>query len=250
MNQVSITSPTRDSEKPTVIFVDDDINFVSSLKRSFQKMKNEWNLEFCVGGVEAMECLEGIKDACIVTDWMMPDVSGLDICRNVKKEKEDACRYTIVLTGKVETNHAVTALAEGADDFLRKPFDVLELGARITAGLRTIILQRRLIKQNAELAYFATTDELTGFCNRRKALHILNKELSRVKRGKQDLSLIMFDIDHFKKVNDSFGHKAGDDVLREIANRCNSVIRRYDSAIRWGGEEFLIICPHARQREG
>jgi diguanylate cyclase (GGDEF)-like protein len=151
--------------------------------------------------------------------------------------------YVILLTGKSQKGDVVEGLDSGADDYLVKPFDRSELKARLTAGARIIELQERLLVAQEALREQATHDALTGAFNRAAILEILQRELARSDREGRPLCLSMVDIDHFKSINDSFGHSAGDAVLRDIIKRLCSAMRPYDSIGRYGGEEFLIVAP-------
>jgi diguanylate cyclase (GGDEF)-like protein len=131
----------------------------------------------------------------------------------------------------------------GADDYLAKPFDELELKARLMVGSRILDLQRELISARESMRYSATHDSLTGLPNRKEALDALRRELARSKREKSPVAIALVDIDHFKSVNDELGHLVGDGVLKEVAGRLRQNLRSYDTVGRYGGEEFLIVLP-------
>ncbi len=236
----------------TVFFVDDDELFLQGLKRSLHHMRQEWEMVFISDPHQALKLQKDRSETLIVSDWMMPTMDGLTLCRKVKEQISQnslASAYLIVLTGKQNTRDAVEALESGIDDYIHKPFDMDVLVARIGVGFRTLEGERKLRLANEQLEILATTDPLTSLYNRRHGLEILEAEMSRVTRGKQQLSLIMVDLDHFKNINDTYGHKAGDIVLVNIAKRMKSTLRRYDVAIRWGGEEFVVVCPHTDSTE-
>ena len=137
----------------------------------------------------------------------------------------------------------VAGLEAGADDYLTKPFERNELRARLTVGRRILDLQDGLIRAREEFRFQATHDVLTGIWNRRALLDLLQRELERASRNHSSTALLMLDLDHFKEVNDKYGHLAGDAVLREVARRVMQVIRSYDFVGRYGGEEFLVVLP-------
>ncbi|HTD04594.1 diguanylate cyclase [Undibacterium sp.] len=188
-------------------------------------------------GNQACEILQG-QDAPMlaVIDWMMPGMDGIDVCRVVRESVKDRYVYMIMLTGKSETEFIVQAMDAGADDFISKPFNMDELQVRVRAG-------RRIAELEQKLRIKASHDALTGLYNRGAIMEILQKELTRHQRNRQSFAIIFGDLDHFKRINDDFGHLAGDAVLREAAGRISSVLRPYDSLGRYGGEELLIVLP-------
>lgn len=176
----------------------------------------------------------------LVIDWMMPVMNGLELCEKIRKVETSHYVYIIFLSAKREKKDIVKGLKAGADDYLTKPFDEDELLSRISVGLKIIKLEQALKEANQKLYILATLDGLTKILNRRELLNRLKEELSRASRKRTPFYLFMLDIDHFKKVNDRYGHDAGDKVLIEIANRIKSRLRSYDVVGRYGGEEFLI----------
>lgn len=188
-------------------------------------------------GVEAWEALQK-PDAprLAILDWMMPQMDGLEVVRKVRSLETDQPQYLIMLTAKGDKTDIAAGLDAGADDYLAKPFERVELMARIRAGQRIVDLQNRL---SAE----ATTDELTRLLNRRAGMAVLRREVARSARDGQRVGVGILDIDHFKRINDTYGHPTGDDVLRELAARLGATLRPYDHLSRYGGEEFLLVAP-------
>jgi len=176
----------------------------------------------------------------LIVDWMMPVMSGLELCKKIKEAETSHYVYIIFLSAKGEKKDIVRGLKAGADDYLTKPFDKEELFSRINVGLRIIRLEQALKAANQKLYLLATLDGLTKILNRRELLNRLKEELSRASRKGTTFYLFMLDIDRFKKVNDEYGHEAGDRVLIEVVDRIKSRLRSYDVFGRYGGEEFLI----------
>jgi two-component system, cell cycle response regulator len=169
-------------------------------------------------------------------DWMMPGLSGIELCRKVRQESEAPFVYLVLLTGRAKTQDIVQGMEAGADDYLSKPFEEQELKVRLRAG-------RRIVESQETLRLHATRDALTGIWNRRMILEILGRECARAARASAPFGVVIADLDHFKRINDTLGHLGGDAVLLEASRRMSSVLRPYDAIGRYGGEEFLIILP-------
>jgi two-component system cell cycle response regulator len=182
-----------------------------------------------------------------ILDWMMPGMDGPEVCRAVRKRGDQGYVYLLLLTACEGKQALVEGLEAGADDYLVKPFDAFELKARLDVGRRILDLQRQLLSAYEEMRHRATHDALTGVYNRGAILEQLQLEWLRAQRDGGTLGVIMCDLDHFKRVNDAYGHPAGDAVLREAARRMRSVMRSYDAVGRYGGEEFLIVIPRCSQ---
>jgi len=180
----------------------------------------------------------------IILDWMMPGITGIDICKKIRSSDNyhERYKYIILLTARGAKEDIVLGLDSGADDYLTKPFDDTELLMRIRAGKRILDLQEKL-------QYSATHDALTGIFNRGAIIQDLDRQISRCSREKTPLSIGMLDIDYFKKVNDTYGHLTGDEVLKEVCRRIIHCLRDYDVVGRYGGEEILIVTPGADQAQ-
>jgi len=186
----------------------------------------------------------------ILLDLILPDLDGNEVCRWLKLNEDTRGIPIIILTVKGSTMEKVTGLEAGADDYLPKPYNEVELNARIYACLRTKALQDELRKKNRQLEevlsqveVLAITDPLTELFNRRHFTTTIEKEFSRTARFLSPTSCLIIDIDYFKKVNDEYGHNAGDQVLKEIAKIIQSCMRNIDTIARWGGEEFIALLP-------
>jgi two-component system cell cycle response regulator len=196
-------------------------------------------------GIEASRVLlEPDGPRLAILDWMMPGADGLTVCATIR-QRATAYVYVILLTARDRQADMVEGLGAGADDFLTKPLNAIELTARLRSGERVIELQQRLLESQAALQHEATHDRLTGLWNRGTIVDHLERELNRTRRDGASMSVLLVDIDHFKRINDTYGHAAGDQVLCEISRRIRSLLRAYDAAGRYGGEEFLLVLPGA-----
>jgi diguanylate cyclase (GGDEF)-like protein len=195
-------------------------------------------------GDEAWKILEQ-PDAprLAILDWMMPGMTGPELCHKLRELNREPYTYVLLLTARADKQDVVEGMDAGADDYITKPFEAKELQVRLRAGRRILDLQADLMRAREALRQQATHDPLTGLWNRYALLEALQREQSRAAREGTPLAVIMVDLDHFKRVNDTYGHLAGDSVLREAAVRMQSVVRAYDQVGRYGGEEFLIVLP-------
>jgi diguanylate cyclase (GGDEF)-like protein len=227
-----------------ILIADDSIVSRHLLDATLRK----WGYEVVVAcdGVEAWNVL-GAENApqLAILDWVMPGMTGPEVCRNVRERAKDTQTYTyiLLLTSKSLKEDLIEGMESGADDYITKPFDQHELKVRLRAGTRIIDLQRQLVEAKEELREQASKDFLTRIWNRSSILDILDRELARSDRENKSVGVVLTDLDHFKLVNDTYGHFAGDAVLREFARRMVAHIRPYDAIGRYGGEEFLIILP-------
>jgi diguanylate cyclase (GGDEF)-like protein len=179
-----------------------------------------------------------------ILDWMMPGCDGLAVCREVRK-RAAPYTYIILLTSRDRRSDMVEALDAEVDDFLTKPYDAVELRARLRSGERVLLLQETLLLAQEALRHEATHDRLTGLWNRARIYDHLKREARRSEREKTTLAVLLADLDHFKQINDTYGHGVGDAVLHEAGQRMRSVLRDYESIGRYGGEEFLIVLSKA-----
>jgi len=232
-----------------ILVAEDELTFRHMLKTFLTK----WGYQVVVvsDGLEAWKVLQGEdRPRLALLDWMMPGMDGVEVCRAIREKKPDPYVYLILLTSRDQKQDVVEGMEAGADDYLIKPFDPRELRARIHAGERIIELEDRLIRAQEALRELATHDPLTGLLNRRASLDSLSTELSRAYRSGNPVCIVMGDIDHFKRINDTHGHLAGDEVLCEVARRMQRSLRRYDTIGRFGGEEFLLVLPECSLEEG
>lgn len=197
----------------------------------------------CADGAQALDALlAGDGPRLAILDWMMPGTDGLDVCRRVRAASAHYV-YVIILTTRDRREDVLAAYDAEVDDFLTKPFDLLELRARVRSGERVLALQERLLAVQEALRHEASHDPLTGLWNRRMILEQLDREVAHAADTGRPLAVIVGDLDHFKRVNDRYGHAAGDVALRAAAQRLQSVLRSADFIGRYGGEEFLIVLP-------
>lgn len=201
-------------------------------------------VEEAVDGTEAVAKLLGPDAPSIaILDWMMPGMSGPEICVHLRYQENERYTYILLLTSKDAKEDLLRGLSSGADDYVVKPVDMHELQVRLRAGRRIIELQEELIATREELRVQATRDFLTGVWNRGMIMRKVHEEIDRASRKNEALGVVMCDIDHFKQINDTYGHPVGDAVLIEVSRRLQDSIRSYDAIGRFGGEEFLVVCP-------
>jgi diguanylate cyclase (GGDEF)-like protein len=215
-------------------------------RRLLEATLSKWGYEVlaCTDGWEAWQILQQPNPPSLaILDWMMPRMDGIHVCREVRKQATEPYIYLILLTARNQKTDIITGLEAGADDYIIKPFDANELRMRLRAGRRILDLQSELIYAREKLRERATSDSLTCLWNRAAILEILQQELDRAKRVEAPLSILLADLDHFKRINDTYGHLSGDAVLREAASRMRSAVRPYDRIGRYGGEEFLLVLP-------
>ena len=250
-----------DDRQINILVVDDDP--VSLKVLEMQLRREGYGVTATNSGRKALKiALDHFPDI-VVADWQMPTMDGMDLCRALRRSDVGRRRYFLLVTGNGEKDVVVDAFDAGVDDFVAKPFLPQVMAARIKGGVRLVQLQQKvendkrvMMRQVAELGVLtrklrsiSLTDPLTELPNRRYAMKRMESEWSSVLRTGRDLSLVMIDIDHFKSVNDDYGHDVGDTVLKEAARRIKTAIRTSDEVCRIGGEEFLLICKNTAEDE-
>jgi diguanylate cyclase (GGDEF)-like protein len=225
-----------------VLIADDN----KDLTESLAYLAREWQFDAIAvhNGEAALAELRKTEGPILaLLDWIMPVIDGIDICRELRKDTSRPYRYVILMSGRGGKERMLEGLNAGADDYLIKPVDPNELHARLCTGKRILLLQEQLLKTQHLLREQATRDSLTGLWNRAMVMEILERELTRSQRESSALTVLMGDIDHFKTINDTYGHLVGDQVLTQTAQRLLKALRPYDSIARYGGEEFLAVFP-------
>jgi two-component system, cell cycle response regulator len=223
-----------------ILIAEDDLLSRMMLEKSLDRAGYE--VIAVNNGARAITALEA-EDAprLALLDWVMPEKDGVEVCREVRRRRDRAYTYLILLSSKESKQDIVQGLEAGADDYLTKPYDDEELKARLRAGARILELEDHLVEARESMRFQATHDPLTSLWNRGVIEELLSREIHRSRREKSCTVVMLCDVDHFKKVNDQYGHGSGDDVLRELARRLQHAVRSYDMVGRFGGEEFLII---------
>ena len=235
------TSAENKSIQWRILLVDDEptqrLIVARLLKRAGYEVDTAGN------GVEALAKLETGDFQLLITDWEMPEMDGIALCSAVRKSQTQGYIYTILLTARDSIENVVAGLQSGADDYLTKPVIEPELIARLTTGKRIVTLERSLRAAMEENRRLSVTDPLTGAYNRRYLMEQLPREIDRSARYGRELAVIMCDVDHFKRINDTYGHLVGDEVLKWFVAQLCEGVRSADWIARYGGEEFVIVLP-------
>jgi two-component system cell cycle response regulator len=225
-----------------VLIAEDDM--VS--RRLLEATLTRWGYEVVTtrDGGEAWQVLQGPDSPVLaILDWMMPGMDGVEVCRKVRQRGHEPYIYLLLLTTKGLKEDVIAGLDAGADDYVTKPFDPHELQVRLRTATRIVTLQTELIEARERLRVEATHDPLTGVWNRRAIIEVLGNELARARREGTPVAVAIADLDHFKRINDTYGHVAGDMALSETVSRMRTLLRTYDAVGRYGGEEFLVVLP-------
>ena len=242
MSELDSVTPITVDPSPRILLAEDD-PVTRMLMTRFLK-KAGYEVDAVANGSEALDKMTQRYYPMLVTDWEMPEMDGVALCKAVRNMQLDGYVYALLLTARDTKEHIIAGLEAGADDYLIKPVHEAELIARLNAGRRILTLEQSLRVANERNRVLSITDALTGAYNRRYLMDQLPRELERCRRYAYPLSVLMCDIDHFKKINDAHGHAAGDEALQQFAARAQKSIRsNSDWMARYGGEEFLIVLP-------
>jgi diguanylate cyclase (GGDEF)-like protein len=221
---------------PQKVLAIDDSEAIHALLRA-RLSAEPIELHHAAGGHEGLRRAAELLPDLILLDVDMPEPDGFEVCRRLKSESRTQSILIVFLSGSASTEEKIKGLELGATDYITKPFDAAELRARVRASLRTKYLLDLLARK-------AMIDGLTGLWNRAYFENRLNTELSLARRAQQPLACVMIDLDHFKRVNDQFGHPFGDEVLRSVGQILSDTCRSEDVVCRYGGEEFVILAPN------
>ena len=231
-----------------ILIVDDHEDNVEVIRARLEA--GGYQIESAADGVEALERVRQSPPDLILLDVMMPRIDGMEVARRIKADETLPFIPIIMQTALDTVQHKVEGLGAGADDYVTKPINFAELEARVKSMLRIKLLQdelsranEHLARANAELQRLAVTDALTGLHNRRNVETLLHDMFEHSIRLQEPLACAMFDIDHFKSVNDTQGHQAGDAVLQQLAGILETTAREIDKVGRYGGEEFIVLLP-------
>jgi len=234
------------SSRDVKILVADDSPIYRKLVE--QSLSQEhYTVLFAKSGRQAMDLFIEHQPALVITDWSMPDISGIELCQHIRRDHQEFYAYVILLTSNTDKEEVIEGLAAGADDYLTKPFHSGELQARVRVGRRIVDLHREIREKNRQLEEMALTDSLTGLPNRRAIDVWASRQLSAALRHDFPIWAVMADLDHFKSINDTHGHDAGDSVLKSFAEILKTNTRRSNICGRLGGEEFLVVITHVEK---
>ena len=240
--------------KAKLLLIDDSETQSSQIIESLQRLG--YSVRRAASGAEGLRLAREEVPDLVLLDVVMPDIDGFAVCRWLKVNADTREIPVIMLTVRTAVADRIAGLNIGADDYLAKPFDDQELEARIFAALRVKAAHFELRTRNQQLESMlhsveamAITDALTGLFNRRRFADVLKREFAVTRRYRNTLSCLLLDLDHFKQINDRFGHDAGDQVLKEVARRIVASLREVDLAARYGGEEFAILLPHTSKTD-
>ena len=224
-----------------ILLVDDTSSNIDVLMKTLEP--EGYSLAVASSGKKALEIAQRFLPDLILLDIVMPRFDGFETCRQLKKKEATQDIPVIFITARNDPDDIIKGFDAGGVDYISKPFRQEEVCVRV----RTHLKLRNLMKR---LEYLARTDQLTGLSNRRDILTKIEQEIFRYQRNKRTFILIMCDIDHFKTINDTYGHDAGDCILINVAQALKEAVRNYDTVGRWGGEEFLIVLPETELADG
>ncbi|MBN2809908.1 MAG: diguanylate cyclase [Deltaproteobacteria bacterium] len=229
-------------EKYAILVVEDSPT--QALQLQFLLEAEGYAVTLARDGREGLSLLEKQAFSIVITDWVMPEMDGIELCRAIRAQMDNDYIYLFLVTAKSSKEEIVRGLEGGADDYLVKPVEPAELVARLATARRVLALEQALKERNREISRLLHTDHLTKVFNRNYLDEHLAVACKQARRYGRALTVVICDIDHFKKVNDSYGHLIGDEVLKEIARTLNETIRfGVDWVARYGGEEFVVVLP-------
>jgi diguanylate cyclase (GGDEF)-like protein len=241
-DQPAATGLAADAAQPMrVLLAEDDPTTLLLTQRLLKKAGYE--VDVATNGALAFERLKSHFYPMVLTDWEMPVMDGIALCRAIRSAALEGYVYTILLTARDSKESIVAGLEAGADDYLTKPVNEAELIARLNTGKRILSLEQSLRAANRRNEMLSQTDALTATYNRRHLMQRLPQEADRARRFRHPLSLVLCDVDHFKQVNDTYGHQVGDQVLQGVAQFLQEHVRGGDWVARYGGEEFVVVLP-------
>lgn len=234
------SKPPKEYFGPILIAEDDRV-----AGKLLERRLNEWGylVHRAEDGYKAWELLKRPEIRIALLDWMMPGIEGPDLCQRLRQSEKARYTYLILLTARDSSFDIIQGLEAGADDYMTKPINLMELRARLQTAHRIINLEDNLIKAKRKLSRLASTDSLTHAWNRRTIFGFLAEELNRYRREGRPFGILMIDIDHFKKINDRYGHPAGDAVLKQLVTLVRNDLRNYDRVARYGGDELILLLP-------
>ncbi len=230
-----------------ILIVEDEPIFRRMVKKYL--LEAGYDIVEAEDGQSAWELFQREPFHLVITDWMMPGLNGPELVQKIRTSGQKNYTYIIMLTAMDDKDNIVLGLESGADEYLTKPFNSRELIARVASGMRILRLEEQLMQAHQQMEILAMRDGLTGLLNRRAIDEYAEAEFNMTGRKERALSIIMLDIDHFKNVNDRFGHKFGDHTLQQAAKILKEDLRTYDRVGRWGGEEFILILPDTQLKD-
>lgn len=241
--------PGMESASPEIkVLVADDSPIYRKLVEQSLSQEN-YSVLFATHGKQALDLFNEHHPAIVITDWSMPDISGPELCSRIRGDASEFHAHLILLTSNTEKEQVIEGLAAGADDYLTKPFHPGELLARVRVGCRITELNRQVQAKNRQLEELALTDPLTGLPNRRAVDVWVSRQMNAAARHDFPMWVVLADLDHFKRINDTYGHDAGDIVLQGFAEVLKKNTRSSNICARLGGEEFLIVITHVETRD-